>query len=80
MMVVVALRVIDGKRIVSDGSQLYGFNGLEHIHAAETKSVALAIRQRKRRLLKDAANIGRREVDVLAQHERHTTGHTRRGH
>lgn len=65
MMVVVALWVIDGKRIVSDGSQLDGFNGLEHIHAAEAKGVALAFRQVKRRLLKDAAYIGRREVDVL---------------
>ena len=45
LVVVVAGRVVDGKAVISDGTQLDGFDSGQHVDATKARHVALAIRQ-----------------------------------
>ena len=80
LVVVVAGRVVDGKAVISDGTQLDGFDSGQHVDATKARHVALAIRQRDGRLFKDTADIGRRQIVVFTQHQCHTSSHAGRRH
>ena len=80
LVVVIALQVVDGISVILDSTQLDGFHSGKHIDTAEAVYVALAFSQTNGSLLKDAAHIGGHQIGVFAQHERHATSRTRRGH
>ena len=79
-MVIVALDIIDFKGIVFDSTLLDGFDSSQHIDAAKAINIALAFGQRHSGLFKNTADLGRCQVDLLAQHQRHAARHARGSH